>query len=110
MRFNKKKYAIVLIGSGKGSTIESFCKAVKEGQLQIGIKALITDNPRSQIPWIAEQQNIPSVTLPFKEENAEKWDKELLQILQKLQPDLILLAGFLRKSAQRFSLNLKTES
>ena len=88
-----------MIGSGKGSTIESFCEAVKSGQIQADIKALLTDNPRSEILLIAEKQNIPSVILPFKEEQPEKWDQELLKTLQKLQPDLILLAGFLRKIA-----------
>ena len=92
-----KKYSLILLGSGKGSTIKSLCEAVKSGNLQAEIKALITDNPRSNILSLAEEYKIPSFTLPFEKSQEEKWDKELLKILKKYHPDLILLAGFLRK-------------
>ena len=92
-----KKHSLVLLGSGKGSTIESLCEAVKSDQIQANIKALITDNPRSGIISIAEEYKIPSFILSFEKSRKEQWDRELLKILQKCQPDLIVLAGFLRK-------------
>lgn len=93
----KRNHSIVFMGSGKGSTIKSLCEAVASGELQTHIKALITDNPHSEIIVTARKYEIPIFILPFEESQKADWDKKLLKILLKLNPDLIFLAGFLKK-------------
>ena len=97
MSSRKEKPSIVLMGSGEGTTIRFFCEAVKSGSLQAEVKALVTDNPSSGVVSIAEEHRLPVFILPFKESKPEQWDKELLRILKNLEPDFILLAGFLKK-------------
>lgn len=93
----KHNHSIVFMGSGKGSTIKRLCEMAESGKLQTNIKALITDNPHSEIIVTAKKYEIPVFILPFKESQKSDWDKSLLKILLKLKPDLIFLAGFLRK-------------
>ena len=97
MSVKKPNHSIVLMGSGQGSTIKSICEAVESGELQTTIKALITDNPHSEIIHTAKKYQIPFFVLPFEKNNESDWDKNLVKILKNFQPDLILLAGFLKK-------------
>lgn len=85
------------MGSGQGSTIKSICEAVESGELQTTIKALITDNPHSGIIHTAKKYQIPFFVLPFEKNNKSDWDKKLVKILKQFNPNLILLAGFLKK-------------
>lgn len=97
MTFIKKKPSLVMMGSGEGSTIRSLCEAAKTGDLSVQIKALVTDQAQSGIPLIGKEYSIPVFILPFMKDKKEEWDQKLLSVLQKNSPDLIVLAGFLRK-------------
>ena len=61
----KRNHSIVLMGSGKGSTIKCLCEAVESGELQTNIKALITDNPHSEIIATAKSIEFLFLCSPF---------------------------------------------
>ncbi len=92
-----KKYSIVMLGSGAGSTIDFFCRKMKSEELPANIAAIITDNPKANVVSVAKKFHIPCCIIPFKEVEKEDWDSKLCQILLNYQPELILLAGFLKK-------------
>ena len=109
MTFIKKKPSLVMMGSGEGSTIRSLCEAAKTGDLSVQIKALVTDQAQSGIPSIGKEYGIPVFILSFMKDKKEEWDQKLLSVLQKNSPDLIVLAGFLRKIGLRYFQVFKTE-
>lgn len=62
----------------------------------INVAALVSDKPQSGAAEKAQKLNITHVTCS-PGEDLGLWDKKLCDELQKLNPDLIVLAGFLRK-------------
>lgn len=92
-----KKYPIVMLGSGAGSTIDFFCEKASHQDSLLQIVAIVTESPTSPLNSIAKKYNIPFYLLPFKKESTKDWDQKLKQILMPYNPQLILLAGFLKK-------------
>ncbi len=92
-----KNYPIVMLGSGTGSTIDFFCRKIPSQKLPAKIVSIVTDNPESMVISVAEKFHIPCHILPFKFTERDEWDESLCQILLKYKPELILLAGFLKK-------------
>ena len=93
----KQEYPIVMLGSGAGSTIDFFCKKIQSQEMPATIVSIVTDNPKADLISIAKKFHIPCHILPFKSEESDKWDENLYQTLSSYQPELILLAGFLKK-------------
>ena len=90
-------YSLVALGSGQASTIEFFCKKTKSRKPPFEIKALVTDNPNSGVVTVAKQFHLPYHIVEYADKNFADWDKELNQVLQLYKPQLVLLAGFLKK-------------
>ena len=90
-------YPVVALGSGQGSTIEFFCKKSQSDKQALKIKALVTDSPHSGLLKIAEKFQIPCHIVEYKNKAFQDWDRELNQILLSYKPQMIVLAGFLKK-------------
>ena len=101
MRPPRQRPFLVLLGSGKGSLIQFLCQQVRDGNLRAEIQALITDNPRSPIVRFAAAAGLKLYIL----EKGKDFDPELCRILQRCDPSLVLLLGFLQKIGP---LTLKT--
>lgn len=80
---------IVVLASGNGSNFEAIVNAARSGELKAEIEMLLVDRDcyaierakRLQIPW----------------ERLEKpWVESLKKRLEELNPDLVVLAGFMR--------------
>ena len=83
------------MGSGYGSNFEAIYQYFKEKPLRI--LAVISDNPNAFILKRAENYNIKSICINYKELGKEKYNEELFKILISFEPfDLIVLAGYLR--------------
>ena len=89
------KHSIVCLGSGQGSTIDFLCEKMVSNSIQM--KALITENSRSNILDIAKKYSIPCHIIPYQKSDLKKWDEQLCQVLLSYQPQWIVLAGFLKK-------------
>ena len=93
-----KSFSIIALGSGKGSTIDFFCeKLFSRPHSFLKIKALVTENPSSGLLQTAKKFQLPCHITEYKEENFKAWDQNLCQILLSYSPQLIVLAGFLKK-------------
>ena len=88
---------IVALGSGKGSSIEFFCQKIQKEKPNFKITALITENPQSGLLKVAKKFNLPCHIIKYDKNNFSSWDQKLLETLKLYKPDLILLAGFLKK-------------
>ena len=57
---------LIMMGSGLGTTIAFFCKAVKEGRLPAKIVSIVTDQKTSGVLRVAESFSIPSKVIAYK--------------------------------------------
>ena len=90
-------YSIVALGSGQGSTIEFFCKKAILEKCPFKIKAVATENPRAGVLEVAKKFHLPGHIVEYKNKKFQDWDKELCELLLSYNPQLIILAGFLKK-------------
>ncbi|MBC6415429.1 MAG: hypothetical protein GDA46_03460 [Bdellovibrionales bacterium] len=89
--------SLVALGSGQGSTIEFFCQKIKKSKKPFILKAIVTDNVKSNLFKVAENFQIPYHKLPYNKHNPQLWNQQLCQLLCSYKPSLIVLAGFLKK-------------
>lgn len=86
-----------MLGSGQGSTIQFFYEKTCQFNDSFQIASVITNNTESPLISFCQKQGIPHHVLPYTQENFKEWDQELCKILTSYHPQLILLAGFLKK-------------
>lgn len=85
---------IVVLVSGRGTDLQSIIDAVEEGWLKVDIKAVISDKEDAYALERAKQHGIPTYVLSKKVLKSE-FQEALLSLLTMLNPDLVVLAGFL---------------
>ena len=88
---NSKK--IILFASGSGSNFKKICEYFKNDNT-VSIELLISNNPKAKALQIAQSFNIK--TLVIDKQSFYDSDKTLMSVL-KINPSLIVLAGFLWK-------------
>ncbi len=89
---------IVVFASGSGSNFEAIAKAADTGKITIEITGLITNNSKAGALVRAEAYNIPSFIIhPFDFKNQTEYEASLLKLIDELSPDVVALAGYLRK-------------
>lgn len=87
---NMKK--IVIFASGSGTNAENIIRHFKNTSIG-NVVAVFTNNPKAYVIERAKNFQIPAEIFSKDELNAS----EILQKLNAIQPDLIVLAGFLLK-------------
>ncbi|TCV81249.1 phosphoribosylglycinamide formyltransferase [Sulfurirhabdus autotrophica] len=84
---------IVALISGRGSNL----RAILEADLPVTIVAVISNKPDAAGLQLAEQYGIPTQTVNHRDyPDRESFDGALADIIDAYQPDLIVLAGFMR--------------
>ena len=85
---------VVLI-SGSGSNLQSLIDQSKEINLEIS--CVISNNPDAYGLERAKKSNIETKILDHNEfSSRESYDKSLKEIIEKINPEVIILAGFMR--------------
>lgn len=88
---------VVVLISGSGSNLQALIDGQKAGDLAIDIKAVISNRPDVLGLARAERAGIATETLDHKAFNTrEAFDEQLAASIDQYQPDLIVLAGFMR--------------
>ncbi|WP_018962543.1 phosphoribosylglycinamide formyltransferase [Coprothermobacter platensis] len=85
---------IVVLVSGRGTDLQSIIDAVESGYLEVEIKAVISDKDNAYALERAKNHGIPTYVLA-KKVLRDGFQEALLDLLLMLNPDLIVLAGFL---------------
>jgi len=97
---------IVILGSGRGSNAEAILRAQAAGQLGQGrVVQIFSDKPEAGILTLGEKFGVPAQFLdpgPFKTKFDEAGESRYLDELKKREPDLVVLAGFMRILKSRF--------
>ena len=91
-----KKRIIVLV-SGNGSNLQAIINACQNNLINGKIVAVISNKPDVYSLMRAKQANIPSHVINHKEfASREAFDHQLQLQIELYQPDLIVLAGYMR--------------
>lgn len=93
---NQKMATVVLI-SGSGSNLQAIIDATQHGDLNIEIKAVISNRPGVKGLQRAADAGIQTETLDHKKFTSRpEFDQTLQQCIDRYQPKLLILAGFMR--------------
>jgi phosphoribosylglycinamide formyltransferase-1 len=92
---------IVILISGRGSNMEAIVRSAQaeqwESVLQARIAGVISNRPQAAGLAIARDLGVPTLALDHKSyATREAFDDALAQAIDAWQPDLVLLAGFMR--------------
>jgi phosphoribosylglycinamide formyltransferase-1 len=91
---------IVILGSGRGSNAEAILKAQDAGQLGLAqVVGLFCDQPDALMLKLGPRYDVPAFYLhpgEFKTKLEGEAETHWIETIQRLQPDFIVLAGFMR--------------
>lgn len=88
---------VVVLASGRGSNLEALIAAARDRQLPIRIVGVLSDKANARALEIARNAGIPAIHLdPRAFGQRADFDKALFAQVAGLQPDLVVLAGFMR--------------
>jgi phosphoribosylglycinamide formyltransferase-1 len=93
---------VVLI-SGNGSNLQAIIDAVCQRRLPVQISAVISNQPQAYGLERAKLAGIPTHVVSHKEfPDRESFDQTLRQVIDSYQPQLLVLAGFMRILTEPF--------
>ncbi|MFV9931293.1 MAG: phosphoribosylglycinamide formyltransferase [Francisella endosymbiont of Hyalomma asiaticum] len=90
------KLNLVILGSTRGSNMQAIIDAIANKQLNAQISLVISNKQNAYILQRAMQHNIVTKLIAAKGVSREQYDELLVREINKYNPDLILLIGFMR--------------
>ena len=101
-------FPIVILISGQGSNLQAIIDAIKQHQYPIEIKAVISNKATALGLQRAEQAGLQTAVLPTKNyPDRQTYDHGLLTLIDRYQPKLVVLAGFMRILSAAFVTHFK---
>ena len=96
-------YKIIVLLSGNGSNLQKIIEHIDSGDINAEVSAVISNRPDAYGLQRATEANIPTVVLEHTHfSDRESFDESLAQIIDSYEPDLIVLAGFMRILSDTF--------
>ena len=90
-------FKIVVLLSGEGSNLQAIIDKIDDGEIKAEIVAIISNRADANGLNRAEKAGIPNIVLEHTHfADREAFDQSLAQIIDSYEPDLIVLAGFMR--------------
>ncbi|MFD4121143.1 phosphoribosylglycinamide formyltransferase [Alcaligenes faecalis] len=88
---------LVVLISGRGSNLQAIGELIKTAGLNGRIEAVISNKGDAPgLEW-AQRQGLPTETVSHREfATREAFDQALARVIDRYQPDYVLLAGFMR--------------
>ena len=103
MAADKKMPKLVVLVSGSGSNLQAFIDQSQSGELPAEIAAVVCNRPGAFGLERAEQAGIATELVDHTLfEDRESFETELIQRIDQYQPDLVILAGFMRVLTSTF--------
>lgn len=94
---------LVVLLSGNGSNLQAILDSIEKQQLPARVVAVISNKKDAYGLQRAQTANIATETLPYQGfESRESYDLALMKIIDSYQPDLVILAGFMRILSTEF--------
>ena len=93
-----EKLKLGVFASGRGSNFKAILKAIQNGQLNVEIKLLLSNNPEAGAIETAKANQIPTTVLSSKHfETRELFVDAMLSALDQHGVQMIVLAGYMKK-------------
>jgi phosphoribosylglycinamide formyltransferase 1 len=97
---------VVILGSGRGSNAEAILQAQQAGRLgQARVAQIFSDRPDAGILALGPRFGVPASFVdpaPFKTKLEGPGEERFIEAIQAAQPDLVVLAGFMRVLKPKF--------
>jgi phosphoribosylglycinamide formyltransferase-1 len=91
---------VVILGSGRGSNAEAILQAQAAGKLgRAQVVAIFSDQPEAGILGLGPRFGVPARYIdpaPFRTKLDAEGERRYLAAVESMQPDLVVLAGFMR--------------
>lgn len=102
---------IVILFSGNGTNLENIIKKVHNKEfngVKVEVSLAITNNPNANGIKRAKKHGVDVKIIDHKNfSSREEFDKELVKVIKEINPDLVVLAGFMRILTPVFTKNIK---
>lgn len=97
------KFKIAVLASGSGTNFQSIIDAVKEKKLDAEIVCLISDRKAAYAQERAKDNGIDTYYFSIKKyADSDEFNHAIVEVLDKYEPDLIVLAGYLKILSHEF--------
>ncbi len=94
----KTKFRIAVLISGGGTTLRNLIEKVRAGELDVEIGLVVSSTAKAGGLRFAEQANIPSVVVEYKEfASIEQFSEAIFDHCRKAEVDLVVMGGFLKR-------------
>ncbi len=94
---------IVVVLSGGGTNFQAIADQAADGRLPVRIAAVVSDQPQAYGLTRAKNMNIDAVCVPLDDyPSRDAFDDALAQAIDRYKPDLVVLAGFMRRLGGAF--------
>ena len=98
---------IVVLISGSGSNLEAIAKACQTGNIPATIELVISNQPNVKGLDRAKKFHLMSKVIEHQHFNSrEEFDQALLEQILPIEPDIVVLAGFMRILSNSFTETL----
>ncbi len=98
-----KKAGLVVLVSGFGSNLQAILDAIAAGRLNAEVRAVVSNRADAYGLERARLAGIPARVIPhLKGQERNVYDTELAVLVQQYDPDLVLLAGWMRVLTMAF--------
>ncbi len=96
----RRKFRIIIMVSGRGSNMEAIIKSIQNKILNnVEVALVISDNPTAKALEICNKNGIKGLYLhpgDYKTKLEGEAERDYIEIIMENNPDLIVLAGFMR--------------
>ncbi len=88
---------VVVLISGNGSNLQALIDAARAGRVPIDIRAVISNRADAYGLTRAHEAGIDTAVLPHRDyDSRDAYDRALITLIDRYQPELVVLAGFMR--------------
>lgn len=100
---NPAAFPVVMLISGRGTNLQAIVDAVRAGGLAIDIRAVISNNPGAEGLTLARASNLRTEVVDHRAFGSRAaFDQALMQAIDRHEPRLVVLAGFMRILGNKF--------
>ena len=93
----KSRCQTAILISGSGTNLQAFIDAVQKEHLDLDLAVVFSNNPNAYGLERAEQAGIPTACIQHSDfADRESFDQAVISELDRFEPDLLILAGFMR--------------
>jgi phosphoribosylglycinamide formyltransferase-1 len=98
-----EKYRLVVLISGSGTNLQAILDACEAGELNAHVAAVVSDKASAFGLDRAKKAGVPALCIPPEKDQARnEYDAHLAEVVLGFEPDLVVLAGWMRILSMAF--------